>query len=252
MTRRPIIAGNWKLFKTPRETREFFDTFPGLVEGVGEVDILVAPPFTALEAAVEAARGAAIAVGAQNAYWEAEGAFTGEVSAPMLAEIGCRAVIIGHSERRQLFGETDQTVSLRLRAVLAAGMQVILCVGETLEEREVGDAETVVSRQLRGGLAGLTASDLSPIMVAYEPVWAIGTGRTATPEIAESMHGAIRETLARDYGEDAAAVTRILYGGSVKPGNIGDLMSEPDIDGALVGGASLDPVSFAAIVRYRG
>jgi triosephosphate isomerase len=169
----------------------------------------------------------------------------------MLAKIGCRAVIVGHSERRQLFGETDETVSRRLRAVLATGIEAILCVGETLGERESGEAETVVSRQLRGGLAELTASRLSPIMIAYEPVWAIGTGETATPQIAQAMHAAIRGVIRADYGEAVAAGLRILYGGSVKPANIGELMAEPDIDGALVGGASLDPASFARIVRYE-
>jgi triosephosphate isomerase len=249
-TRRPVIAGNWKLFKTLEETRSFFAAIRPRIDGVDHCDLIVAPPFTALRTAVEAASGTGVSIASQDVYWESEGAFTGEVSAPMLAEIGCGAVIIGHSERRQLFGETDQTVSQKIPAVLASGMQAIVCVGETLGERDGGEAETVVSRQLRGGLARLTAPDLSHIMVAYEPVWAIGTGRTASPQIAQGMHAGIRAVIGEAFGEGPASGLRILYGGSVKPANIGELMDAPDIDGALVGGASLEASSFAEIVRY--
>jgi len=250
--RRPVIAGNWKLFKTLAETREFFSAIAPALRGVDHCDIVVAPPFTALQSAVEAARGTEVRIAAQDVYWEPEGAFTGEISAPMLADIGCRYAIVGHSERRQFFGETDQTVSRKIPAVLRSGLQAILCVGETLTERESGDAENTVSQQLRGGMAQLTGSDLSHIIVAYEPVWAIGTGRTATPEIAGHMHAAIRSVIAGDWGAGSAEDLRILYGGSVKPANIGELMAAPDIDGALVGGASLDAKSFAEIVRYAG
>lgn len=248
--RRPIIAGNWKLFKNQKETREFMAALAPAIDGEDQCDVIVAPPFTALPAAVEAAEGTAVQIAAQDVYWEAEGAFTGEVSAPMLADLGCKAVIIGHSERRQFFGETDETVSRKIPAVLESGMKAILCVGEMLADRESGEAESVVSRQLTGGLGRLTGSDLSHIIVAYEPVWAIGTGRTATPEIAQTMHAAIRSVVAGDRGDGAAGALRILYGGSVKPSNIAELMAEADIDGALVGGASLNPESFAQIVRY--
>jgi triosephosphate isomerase (TIM) len=248
--RRPIIAGNWKLFKTPLETRDFFAAFRPLVNGVDHAEVILAPPFTALEAAVDATADSTIAIGAQDVFWESEGAFTGEISAPMLADIGCRYVIVGHSERRQYFGETDETVARKLPPVVAAGMDAILCVGETLSERESGEAEIIVSRQLKGGLAKLTGPDLSHIIVAYEPVWAIGTGQTATPEIAQQMHKVIRDVVSREKGDAVAQNLRILYGGSVKPANIAELMRAPDIDGALVGGASLEADSFAKIVRY--
>ena len=248
--RREIIAGNWKLFKTLAGTRDFFDALLPDIAGVDHCDVIVAPPFTALSAAADAVRGSAVAISAQDVYWEADGAYTGEVSAPMLRDAGCDYSIIGHSERRQLFGETDETVSRKISAVLAQQMKAIVCVGETLEEREGGRAEKLVESQLRAGLAQLTAPGLSNIIVAYEPVWAIGTGRTATPEIAGQMHAAIRGVISETYGETVAESLRILYGGSVKPGSIADLMAQPDIDGALVGGASLDAGSFAAIIRY--
>lgn len=248
--RRPMIAGNWKLFKTPAQTREFLAAFVPAASGVDKCDIVIAPPFTSLAAAVDSTKGTNVHVSAQNVHWEKEGAFTGEVSAPMLAEVGCGFVIVGHSERRQYFGETDETVSLKTGAVLESGMQAIVCVGETLGQRDSGDAEAVVAEQLNGGLGRLTASDLSHIIVAYEPVWAIGTGKTATPEIAQTMHGAIRGVVSARFGAETAAALRILYGGSVKPENIGELMAQPDIDGGLVGGASLDPESFKAIIRF--
>jgi len=248
--RRPVIAGNWKMFKTIAETRAFLSAFLPLVSDVTHCEIVVAPPFTALATASAIAAGSRVAISAQDVYWEKEGAFTGEVSVSMLRDAGCTYTIIGHSERRQFFGETDSSVNMKVRAALAAGLQPIVCVGETLEERDTGKAGDVVRRQVRGGLAQLTESDLSPIIVAYEPVWAIGTGRTATPETAAEMHGEIRKTIGEIWGGKTAAATRILYGGSVKPNNIQELMRREDIDGALVGGASLDPASFAAIVKY--
>ena len=248
--RTPVIAGNWKMFKTVSETVAFVTDLRDLVKDAAGVDIVVAPPFTALHAAAGAARGTNVTVAAQNLYWEKEGAFTGEISVSMLLDAGCAYTIIGHSERRQFFGETDETVNRKVRAALAGRLQPIVCVGETLAERDGGKAVEVVRRQVRNGLAQLTESDLSPIIVAYEPVWAIGTGRTATPETAAEMHGEIRKTIGEIWGGPVAAATRILYGGSVKPNNIQELMRREDIDGALVGGASLDPASFAAIVKY--
>jgi len=248
--RRPVIAGNWKMFKTISETKGFFSSFLPLVSGVSHCEIVVAPPFVSLAAASAAAAGSHVANSAQDVYWKKEGAFTGEVSIPMLLDVGCTHTIIGHSERRQFFGEADETVNEKSRAAVAGGLQPIVCVGETLAERDAGKAAEVVRRQVRQGLAQLTESDLSPMIVAYEPVWAIGTGRTATPETAAEMHGEIRRTIGEIWGAKAAAAMRILYGGSVKPDNIQELMRREDIDGALVGGASLDPTSFAAIVKY--
>jgi triosephosphate isomerase len=248
--RRPIIAGNWKMFKTIAETRAFFTAFLPLVSSVSHCDIVIAPPFTSLSAAASSVAGTRVAVSAQDVYWEVEGAFTGEVSVAMLMDAGCTHTIIGHSERRQFFGETDETVNRKTLSAIAWRVQPIVCVGETLAERDAGKAAEVVRRQVRQGLAQLTDSDLSPIIVAYEPVWAIGTGRTATPETAAEMHGEIRRTIGEIWGSKAASEMRILYGGSVKPNNIQELMRREDIDGALVGGASLDPASFAAIVKY--
>ena len=238
------------MYKTLAETRAFFEAFKPLAAGTKKCDIVIAPPFTALAAAVEAAKGSSIAIAAQDAYWEREGVFTGEISMGMLLETGCRAVILGHSERRQYFGETDATVNRKLRAALAAGLQPIVCVGERLEEREAGKTEEVLERQFSGGMAALTDAEFSRILIAYEPVWAIGTGRTATPEIAEEAQGFIRRLGAKKFGADGAAACRILYGGSVKPENIRGLMAQEDIDGALVGGASLDPRAFSEIVNY--
>lgn len=248
--RREIIAGNWKMFKTRDQTRKFFEVLLPEVQNVDHCDVIVAPPFTALATAVDAVAGSQVAIAAQDVHWETEGAYTGEVSAGMLREAGCQFTIIGHSERRQLFGETNATVSKKIAAVLAADMNAIVCVGETLEHRESGDAEKWVEAQLREGLGQLTASDLSHIIVAYEPVWAIGTGRTATPEIAGQMHASIRAVIAHMFGLTGAASMSVLYGGSVKPGNVAELMAQNDIDGALVGGASLEPESFAALVHY--
>ena len=249
--RKPVIAGNWKMFKTRSETSAFFDELIPQIQDIEHCDIVVAPPYTALTTAVEETEGTRVAVGAQDVYWEEQGAFTGEVSVKMLVDVGCTYTIIGHSERRQYFCETDETVEKKARAAVAGGLKSIVCVGETLSERDSGQAVEVVRRQVHNGLGRLTPSDLYHIIIAYEPVWAIGTGRTATPVIAAEMHAAIRKTFAEIYNEAAADALRILYGGSVKPDNIAALMKEEDIDGALVGGASLDPASFAAIIKYQ-
>ncbi|HXW60960.1 MAG TPA: triose-phosphate isomerase [Candidatus Acidoferrales bacterium] len=248
--RRPVIAGNWKMYKTVPEARAFFQVFRPLVSSCQHCDIVVAPPFTALVAAVECARDSSIAIAAQNLYWERDGAFTGEISARMLADAGCRSVIIGHSERRQWFGETDQSVHRKVKAALGVGLTPIVCVGELLAERENNLTQAVLRRQFEGGLAALTPAEFSRILVAYEPVWAIGTGRTATPEIAAAAHGYLRELVAGRFTPALASALRILYGGSVKPENIHGLMAQDEIDGALVGGASLEPESFAAIVNF--
>ncbi len=249
--RTPVIAGNWKMFRTIAETEVFFERFLPLVEGVSHCEVVIAPPFPSLRRAVELCSGTGIEISAQNVFWEQEGAWTGEVSPAMLLDAGCKLTLIGHSERRRHFAETDETVNRRVRAALQAGLRPIVCVGESLEQREAGQTETVLRRQLTGGLAGLTERPFSPIMIAYEPVWAIGTGRTATPEIARQAHAFIRGAAGELISPRAAEALRILYGGSVKPDNIGPLMAERDIDGALVGGGSLDPDSFASIVRYR-
>jgi len=248
--RRPVIAGNWKMYKTAAETRAFFQAFAPLVAASKHCDIIVAPPFTALAAAVESARGTSIGIAAQNLYWEREGAFTGEISARMLVDAGCRAVIVGHSERRQFFGDTDETVCRKTKSALEAGLTPIVCVGEHLAEREANLTNSVLQRQCEGGFASLTPAEFSRILIAYEPVWAIGTGRTATPEMAADAHRDIRGFVAALYTQEIASALRILYGGSVKPENIKGLMAQDEIDGALVGGASLDPKSFAAIVNY--
>jgi len=245
-----VIAGNWKMYKTGGEARAFFQAFAPLVAASKHCDIIVAPPFTALCVAVEAARGTAIGIAAQNMHWEREGAFTGEVSARMLVDAGCSGVIIGHSERRQFFGETDDSVHRKTKAALEAGLTPIVCVGEMLAEREGNLTQAVLKRQFEGGLAALTPAEFSRILIAYEPVWAIGTGRTATPEMAAEAHRYLRNLAAARFTSEQASALRILYGGSVKPDNIKGLMAQEEIDGALVGGASLDPKSFAAIVNF--
>jgi triosephosphate isomerase len=250
MARRPVIAGNWKMFKTLSETRAFLEAFKPLVASSTHCEVIVAPPYTALAAAAEAARGSAITIAAQDVHWEKEGAFTGEVSTKMLAEAGCRAVILGHSERRQFFGETDATVAKKVKAALEAELTPIVCVGELLAEREAGQTNAVLERQFVGGLDALTGSEFSRILLAYEPVWAIGTGRTATPEMAAEAHRHLRQVAAARFTHERASALRILYGGSVKPDNIRGLMAQMEIDGALVGGASLDPQSFASIVNF--
>ena len=248
--RRRVIAGNWKMYKTLTETRAFFSSFLPLVAGAKHCDMVVAPPFTAISTAVEAVMGSSIAVAGQNVSWSQEGAFTGEVSAPMLAEAGCRYVIIGHSERRQLFRETDDNVAKKTLMALASGLTPIVCLGETQEDRDAGLTEEVLSRQFSGGPCALTPEEFSRILMAYEPVWAIGTGRTATPEIAAEAHRFLRRCAGEKFSIRHASALRILYGGSVKPDNIQGLMAQEELDGALVGGASLDPKSFAALVNF--
>jgi len=238
------------MYKTQAEARAYFAALKPLVAGASHCEIVVAPPFTCLSASAESAKGSSIAIAAQDVYWASEGTFTGEVSSPMLLEAGCTGVIIAHSERRQFFGETDDTANRKVKAALAAGLQPILCVGETLAEREADKTKAVLESHFRGGLAALTPAEFSRIIVAYEPVWAIGTGRTATPEIAAEAHHFLRELASAVFTPEGASALRILYGGSVKPDNIKGLMAQEDIDGALVGGASLDPKQFAAIVNY--
>lgn len=243
------MAGNWKMYKTPAETKAFFEAFRPLVEKAADREIVICPPFTNLEAAAGAVKGSRIGIGAQNLYWAKEGAFTGEISARMIAGCGCSHVIIGHSERRQYFGETDETVLKKTVVALEAGLTPIVCVGERLEQREAGETEAVLRAQVRDGMAGLSPEQFAKIVIAYEPVWAIGTGKTATPEIAADAHRVIREEVRAAFGA-AADAARILYGGSVKPDNTKTLMSKEEIDGVLVGGASLEAASFAAIVNY--
>jgi len=246
--RTPFIAANWKMFKTVHETVAFVKEFRLLVKDVHDVEIVVAPPFTALHKAVEAAHGSNIGIAGQNLHWEREGAFTGEVSAGMLKEAGAEYVLIGHSERRGLFGETDQTVNRKLAAAIAFHLTPIVCIGETLEERDANETLTVLDRQIKQGLDGLTADQVAALVVAYEPVWAIGTGRNATPAQAGEAHAHIRSRLRQWFGGNAAEQCHVIYGGSVKPDNIRDLSALPDVDGALVGGASLDVRSFFEIV----
>ncbi|MCJ7504599.1 MAG: triose-phosphate isomerase [Acidobacteriia bacterium] len=249
--RRAVIAGNWKMYKTIAEAVEFVGKLRPLVAQADHCEVVVAPPFTALRAVAEAVKGSRLAVAAQDVHWDKEGAHTGDVSPAMLVEAGCTHVIIGHSERRQDHGETDENVNRKLKAALAAGLTPIVCVGETLAEREAVKTVEVLQRQFQGGFAGLTPQDFSRIMIAYEPVWAIGTGRTATPEMAAESHRYLRGLVRQKYGEELAGRLRILYGGSVKPDNIVGLMAQEEIDGALVGGASLKADSFSAIVNYR-
>ena len=244
------MAGNWKMHKTAAETSEFFRRFAPMVSSAAHAEIVICPPFVNLPAAVDAARSTAMQVGAQDVFWLKEGAYTGEISAPMLQAIGCRWVIVGHSERRQYFGESDDSVFKKTVAALEAGLKPIVCVGERLEEREAGATETVLAGQFAGGIAGLAPEQFARIVIAYEPVWAIGTGKTATPEIASAAHRFLRGEIRARFGPEAAGACRILYGGSVKPDNVQSLMAQPDIDGALVGGASLDPAGFASIVNF--
>jgi triosephosphate isomerase (TIM) len=250
MTRKKMMAANWKMNKTPDETRGFFREFLPLVAGHDRDEIVVCPPYTDVAAAIESAGGSNVAIGVQNVHWKAEGAYTGEISAPMLLCLGVTHVIVGHSERRQYFGETDDTVNLRLKTALESGLTPICCVGEVLEEREAGLTDDVLRRQCVRAFHAISAKKAAKLVVAYEPVWAIGTGKTATPEIAASAHAVIRREAAEVFGEEFAGKLRILYGGSVKPDNASVLMAQEEIDGALVGGASLDPASFAGIVRY--
>jgi triosephosphate isomerase (TIM) len=249
MSRKNIIAANWKMNMTPSETAAFLDPFLKTFPEATSVDIVIAPPFVSLAKASEAiTSNPAVTLSAQNMSHEASGAFTGETSAAMLKEVGCEYVILGHSERRSLYGEDDIVINKKVHATLAAGLKPILCIGESLEERDGGQLEFVLSQQLEGSLAGISAEQMADIVIAYEPVWAIGTGRTASPGQAQETQAYVRSVLTTLFGGDVAAATRIQYGGSVKPGNAAELIGQPDIDGFLVGGASLDPTSFAEIV----
>ena len=247
--RRPIVAGNWKMNKTSGEALALAGDIARALGDFEPVDVVLCPPFTALHAVSRAIGGTRIALGAQNLHWEKAGAFTGEIAAAQLLDAGCAHVIIGHSERRQFFGETDETVSRRLGAALAAGLAPIVCVGETLDQRKTGRTEAVIREQVQKGLAGLDAQALGRLVIAYEPVWAIGTGMTATPDQAQDTHAFIRGLLKSMAGEAVAGAVRIQYGGSVKPANAKELFGRPDIDGGLIGGASLDAASFVAIVK---
>ncbi|MGC2193154.1 MAG: triose-phosphate isomerase [Terriglobales bacterium] len=248
--RKKVMAANWKMYKTPDQGRDFFREFLPMVAGHDRDEIVVCPPFLGITTAVETAKGSNVAIGAQDLHWEKEGAYTGEVCASMLLAVGVTHVIIGHSERRQFFGETDDIVNLKLKAALEAGLTPIVCVGEVLEEREAGLTEDVLRRQCLRAFHAISAKKAGRLVVAYEPVWAIGTGKTATPQMAADAHALIRAEADKAFGQEFGARLRILYGGSVKPENVKALMAEGEIDGALVGGASLDPKSFAAIVNY--
>ena len=246
--RTPFVAANWKMFKTVHDSVVFIKEFQGMVKDFTDVEIVVAPPFTALHAVAEAARHTNIGVSGQNLHWEKEGAFTGEVSAGMLREAGAEYVIIGHSERRRLFHETDETVNRKLGSAIGATLTPIVCIGETLDEREAEQTLPVLDRQIKQGLDGLTGEQVGALVIAYEPVWAIGTGRNATPEQAGEAHAHIRTRIRQWFGGPAADHCHIIYGGSVKPDNIHSLIVHPDVDGALVGGASLDVSGFREIV----
>ena len=250
--RKPVIAGNWKMYKLLDEAVQTALALKPLVANAGHCEVVIAPVFTALKTVADRLEGSNIQVAAQDCAEQNEfGARTGEVAPAMLADVGCSHVIIGHSERRQFFAETDTSVNRKTKAALEAGLTAVVCVGEMLAEREAGHAESVVETQLNGGLEGLTVRDMERIIIAYEPVWAIGTGKTATPEQAQEMHGYIRRKVGESHGMSVADAIRILYGGSVKSDNIKELMAQPDVDGALVGGASLEAESFAKIVNYR-
>jgi triosephosphate isomerase len=249
--RTPVIAGNWKLFKTIGESVSMVETLKPLVAQRAGVEIVVAPVFTALSRVADALGGSNVRLAAQDCYWEEEGAFTGEVAPKLLKDAGCSYVIIGHSERRQYFGETDETVNKKVKAALAAGLQAIVCVGESLAERESERTFSVIEKQVQGGLVGLSPDAFANVIIAYEPVWAIGTGKTASDAQAQEVHAFIRQLIARFFSQGVANAVRILYGGSVKPENVKGLMGQSDIDGALVGGASLKAESFAAICSFN-
>jgi triosephosphate isomerase len=248
--RKKVIAANWKMYKTPDQTREFFRDFIPLVKDHDRDEIVVCPNYLCIDAALQSAKGTQIAIGAQNLHWEKEGAYTGEICTSMLVAVGLTHVIIGHSERRQYFGETDDTVNLKLKSAIEANLVPIVCVGEVLEEREAGLTDDVLRRQCLRAFNKVSAKKAAKLIVAYEPVWAIGTGKTATPEIAADAHAIIRSEVTQSFGDEFANNLRVLYGGSVKPDNAHALMTSDGIDGALVGGASLDPKSFSAIVKY--
>ena len=247
--KKPFIAGNWKMFKTVPEAVDMVQKLHEASEGLEGAQLVVIPPFTALNEVSRTLHGSPVQIGAQNMYWEDQGAFTGEVAAPMLKDVGCTYVVIGHSERRQYFGETNETVNKKINAALAHGLVPIMCIGESLEERENGNTITKIQSQITEGLGGLDAEQIRQIIIAYEPIWAIGTGLTATPDQAQEVHAFIRSSLAEKHGNDVASCAIILYGGSVKPDNTYSLLKEKDINGALVGGASLKAESFAEIAR---
>ncbi|MEW6327839.1 MAG: triose-phosphate isomerase [Thermodesulfobacteriota bacterium] len=251
MTRKPIVAGNWKMYKVIPEAVALINMLRSGVSGILDREIVVAPPFTALAAAAKALEGSGITLSAQNTCWENEGAYTGEISPLMLKDVGCRYVIIGHSERRNIFGERDETIARKIRAALDAGLQPIFCIGETLEEREAGETLAVLKRQVKKGLKLVQGADMNKVVIAYEPVWAIGTGKTATNEQAQEAHHFIRNLIEQEFEKNIAADLRILYGGSVKAGNVDGLMAQPDIDGVLVGGASLEADSFLRIINFQ-
>jgi triosephosphate isomerase (TIM) len=251
MGRLPFMAGNWKMNKTTGEAIDLVRELKAAISGVKGVEVAVAPPFTALYAVCKELEGSSIRLAAQNLYWEEKGAFTGEVSPLMLKEVGCHYVIIGHSERRQFFGETDETVNRRIKAALAQGLKVIFCIGETLKEKEEGKTFSVIERQVEDGLKNLSDKEMKNIVIAYEPIWAIGTGKTATPGQAEEVHRFIRGKIEKLYSQEVSEEIRIQYGGSVTPENIKGLMEQANIDGALVGGASLKAESFSKIVRFK-
>lgn len=247
--RKRIIAGNWKMNKTLDEAIDLARAIKDKAADVQNVDMILCPPFTNLSSVVDVVKGTNIGVGAQHLHWEAKGAFTGEISADMLRSVGCQYVIIGHSERRQYFGETDETVNKRIKAALAAGLVPIVCVGETLEEREADKTQEVVETQITGAYKDISSNDAENMVVAYEPVWAIGTGKVATPQQAQEVHAYIRSLLKTVYSEKVAETVRIQYGGSMKPGNAAELLANPDVDGGLIGGASLDADSFLGIIN---
>ena len=248
--RTPLIAGNWKMYKTPLEAAETAKQLAESVGAVTGVDIMIAPTYTALVPVFEVIQNSPVGLGAQNLFWENEGAYTGEISAPMLKAVGCEYGIIGHSERRQYFGESDETVNKKIQAAIQVGLKPVFCVGETEEERESEQTLSVLDKQIKKGLEGLVSGQLDTLIIAYEPVWAIGTGKTASDDQAQEVHQFIRSLVKKNFGNALSDSIRILYGGSVKPDNIAGLMSMPDIDGALVGGASLGAESFSKIVRY--
>ncbi|MGE0086968.1 MAG: triose-phosphate isomerase [Desulfococcaceae bacterium] len=249
--RRPFIAGNWKMFKTLPEAVKTAESLAELVRDVSGTDVMIAPPFTAIAAVGNALKGSPVQLGAQNMFWEAEGAYTGEISASMLVSAGCTHVIIGHSERRQYFGETDESVNRKIRAAFRAGLVPIFCVGETEKERDEKNTFSVLDKQIKNGLKDFLSDELEKLVIAYEPVWAIGTGKTATAGQAQEVHFYLRSLIEKKFGNLLAKSLRIQYGGSVKPDNIRELMQMPDIDGALVGGASLSAETFSRIVRYK-
>ena len=249
--RRPLIAGNWKMFKTCPEAVETAGQLVKLLPMTTDIDVMIAPPFTALAQVSDVVRGSCVSLGAQNLFWEAQGAFTGEISPAMLVSAGCKYVIIGHSERRQYFNETDETVNRRIKAAFDNDLIPVMCVGESEKERESKNTFSVLDKQLKMGLEDFSSDELKKLVIAYEPVWAIGTGKTATSEQAQEVHQFLRSVLEKSFGNILAKSIRILYGGSVKPNNIAELMAMPDVDGALVGGASLDPETFSKIVHFR-